>query len=64
MRKKITIRNFFTVILLLVGLYGSAAEIYFNRVYKGTGSTYTSQSQSIAITTPLSGSGFKFQSFD
>ncbi len=40
------------------------AKIFINIVYKGTGSSYTTSSSSIAITSPLAGSSFSFTSAD
>ncbi|MDA1276637.1 MAG: DUF4347 domain-containing protein [Verrucomicrobia bacterium] len=40
------------------------ATIYFNKIYKGTGTLYGLNSSSIDITTPLTGSSFRFTSAD
>lgn len=43
----------------------SAASVFFNKAYKGTGSLNQPQSNTISITTPISilaGSNFKFTS--
>ncbi len=66
MSKKAIHFKFLSVLMLFFTLNGFGAEIFFNNVYKGTNPSggYDAQSQSIAITTTLSGSNFKFQSFD
>ncbi|MFN5357906.1 MAG: hypothetical protein ACK5BK_03695, partial [Bacteroidota bacterium] len=64
MSKKAIHIKLLSLLMLFFTLNGFGAEIFFNNVYKGTGSIYEPQTNTISITTTLSGSGFKFQSFD
>lgn len=54
------------ILLLIVGLTVSiatyGANVTFNKVYPGTGTSYTLNSSSISWTTPISGSSYKFTS--
>ena len=64
--KKIAPHLFAALLLCLLAavLPAQAARVYFNIIYKGTGTSYGIQSSSIAITTPLSGTSFAFTSLD
>ncbi|MFN5439833.1 MAG: beta strand repeat-containing protein, partial [Bacteroidota bacterium] len=55
-------RYILALLILISGTNVYSAEIYFNHVYKGTGSSFTAEPPNIAITTRLSGTGFRFQS--
>ena len=48
--------------LLVAVLPAQAARVYFNKIYKGTGTAYAANSNDIDITSPLSGTSFAFTS--
>lgn len=50
------------VIVTLIALNSQAATVTFNTIYFGVGSSYTLNSSSIVLTTPIIGANFKFTS--
>ena len=53
-----------TSLLVITTISAQAATIYFNTVYKATGTTYTVNTQSLNGTNIVSGSGFRFTSIN
>ena len=48
------------LLVLILPTSSKAAEVTFNKVFKGTGTGYNRNTNSIAVTNPLVGSSFKF----
>ena len=55
-------RLFFILILILAFSNVDAAKLYFNDIYKATGSSYVKEDNSLIDILSISGSGFKFTS--
>ncbi|MFM1775852.1 MAG: hypothetical protein RJA53_1462, partial [Bacteroidota bacterium] len=64
--KSISIKVFSLILSFVVlnATKSDAATIYFNDVFKGTGTSYVEQSSSITNIQAVNGSGFKFVSLD
>lgn len=60
-------KNFYYFLLVLLFLFSnkvSSATIYFNNIYKATGTSYGFNTQSLTNINLISGTGFKFTSAD
>ena len=58
------LKTFLFILSILLVTSANAASIYFNELFKGTGTTYTANTSTITNITTINGSGFKFTSLN